>query len=181
VSKTNTTTSILHLFERQNQSLAELLDSPVYQYFPVSNPKFPNELITFRHLLSHVSSITKKGDPDPVGDYLRDYLLPGGDLYNLRNFLDVPPVQRYDYCNHCLALIGHLVELLFSIELDEYCRNAIYLPLGMKDTSFFLKNLDQSRIADIHIPLPQYDIPEYPAGNLRSTMSEMVITLDISC
>jgi len=193
VSKTITTTAILNVLEKQNQSLSTLLDSPVYQYYPVSNPNFPGDNITFRQLLTHVSSVTdfwppvlaniQPGDPNPVGEYLDSYLLPGGELYRPNvNFLKERPGEFYDYCNNCFSLLGHLVEIIYNTEFDQYCREVIYNPLGMTESSFFLRNLDVDKIAtcylynpltDLHIPLPQYGIPEYPAGNLRSTIGNM--------
>ena len=109
-----------------------------------------------------------KGDPGPIGEYMKEYFLPGGQYYRPQNFHEYEPETRFDYCNHAFSLAGHLVELLSSIELDEYCQQNIFKPLGMKDTSFFLKNLEQDRIATCHqritgnvsIPLPHYGIPD---------------------
>jgi len=65
-------------------------------------------------------------------------------------------------------LIGHLVELISGEEFDYYCQKNIYGPLNMSDTSFFLRNIDEERVAtchqylikDTHIPLPHYGIPD---------------------
>jgi len=195
VSKTITTTALLRALEltlASNGDLEGALDQSIQPLFAVVNPHFPASNVTFRDVLAHVTSFNdvwpsfyrriEVGDPDPVGDYMRDYFLQDGQYYRRANFHDFPPRTTFDYCNHAFALGGHLVELLTGLELDAFCREHIFAPLGMRDTSFFLRNLDVTRVATCHqtiplvqapLPLPHYGIPDYPAGNLRSSVLDL--------
>jgi CubicO group peptidase (beta-lactamase class C family) len=92
ISKTITGTALMQLYER---GLFHL-DDNVNNYLPpdlqVVNPSYPNDPITLKMILSHVSSIkdnwgvleplTVAGDsPITLYDFLKNYLVPGGAYY----------------------------------------------------------------------------------------------------
>jgi len=164
ISKPVAATALMQLWE---QGLFDL-DEDVNNYLPFSlrNPNYPNVPITFRMLLSHRSSLnwdeepgsysvqclTKTiclGDPDVESyphPWLENYLCPDGDIYNPEVWVDEEPGSNYHYANVGYALIGYLVELISHEEFNEYCKNHIFLPLGMMNTSYFYKDLNNSNI-----------------------------------
>jgi len=190
VSKTMTGTALMTLFDEGRFSL----DDPVASFlsFPLDNPKAPGIPITFRHLLTHTSSLRDNWDvidtlyvegdsPIGLGDFLRGYLSPGGDNYDAaRNFNPWAPGTTYDYSNIGFALVGHLVERISGKPFDQYCRERIFRPLGMSRTSWFLRDLNPSEIA-----LPYrwtgsgwdsyglYGYPDYPDGQLRTSAMQL--------
>ena len=105
--------------------------------FDVRNPRHPDTAITLRLLLTHTSSIRDdwptivpfyaNGDsPIALGDYLRRYLKPDGDLYHAhRSYSAWLPGARYDYCNIAAALAGYLVESASGIPFDAWCDERI--------------------------------------------------------
>ena len=87
VSKTITGVALMQLWEK---GLFQL-DDDVNNYLPfeVHNPNHPDSIITFRMLLTHTSSINDNWDempyyagdsPIPLGEYLENYLVPGGGI-----------------------------------------------------------------------------------------------------
>lgn len=189
VSKTVTATAIMQLWE---EGLFDL-DDPINLYLPffsVAHPDFPFMDITFRMLFTHTSGIDDNWDlmpiyqgdsPYPLGTYLREYLTPGGSLYDPDlNFCSWKPGTDYEYSNIGIALVGYLVETISKMEFDEYCQQNIFQPLGMNESSFFLANLDPNHIAmpyswngSSYVPYGQYGRSHYPAGQLRTSMPQL--------
>jgi len=191
ISKTFTATAIMQLCEK---GLFEL-DDDVNDYLPFNlrNPNHPEEPITFRMLLAHQSSIATDlpnfitiampggleilGYPHP---FLEDYLLPSGIYYRPQVWNDYPPGENMYYANMGYALLGYLVEILSNTSFEEYCRQNIFDPLNMHNTSFKLSNLNTTNLAvpyDYQLgnfyPYIHYNILDYPAGGLRTTVADL--------
>lgn len=156
--------------------------------FPVRNPAHPDVPITLRQLLTHTSSIqdnwwvivptyTKGDSPVALGDYLRNYLSPSGDVYHpRRNYDHWAPGVRYQYCNIGAALAGYLVEAASGIAFDRWCDERVFGPLGMTNTGWHLADVVRSTVAmpyrfhhDKFVPYGQYGYPDYPDGELRTS------------
>lgn len=172
------------------------LDEPVNGYLPfrVVNPGFPGTPITFRMLLTHTSGLLfdagtcdglyVDGDAKlPLGEFLREYLVPGGRFYETTNYGAAAPGRTWAYSNINFALLGHLVERITGTPFDEYCRKQLFDPLEMREASWFLRGLDLSRVAVAYQWLPSpgkprpvshYGWPGYPDGMLRCSTREML-------
>ena len=189
VSKVVTAMALMQVWEGQGFSLDQAVND--YLPFTVANPRHPDQAITFRHLLSHVSSIadnydvldelyTQGDSPIALEDFLRDYLSPGGRYYDAQgNFSRSAPGQAYDYSNIGFALVGLLAQRLASQPFDAYCQEHIFAPLGMSgQASWFLAGLDQNQVAMPYgpgsrgrdfVPYGHYGFPDYPNGQLRAS------------
>ncbi len=187
VSKTITAVAVMQLWEQN----AFDLDDDINDYLPfeVHNPNFTDSIITFRHLLTHTSSITDNwsampysvGDsPIALGEYLADYLVPGGVYYDSSlNFGVFPPGTQMSYCNVAVALAGYMVEAIAD-SFPIWCEDSIFTPLDMYETAWFLANLDTSNIAvpyhwqgSGYTPYEHYGYPDYPSGQLRTSSSQL--------
>ena len=196
-SKPVTAFGILKLMDRGKLSL----DDPVNQYLPfkVSNPNFPDEVITFRMLLSHVSSLKDNwpvmmplytleegGDsPIPLGEFLAEYLVEGGRYYDEKeNFLKKGPATQFQYCNVGYALLGYLIENISGMPFKSYIQTEIFDPFGMDDAYWFLADIPHTNIAKPHeMPtrksdftkpkvLKHFGYPDYPDGQIRTTAAD---------
>ena len=156
ISKTIATTALMQLWEKGRFKLED--DVSRYLSFPVRNPAHPGEAITFRYLLTHTSSIRDGpvyaqqygcGDPRmPLGEWLRQYLAPGGGFYRAaENFHPWELGKKWDYCNVAYGLAGHLVESIAGTPFPEYCRQAVFEPLELNETSWYLAGIDPARHA----------------------------------
>jgi CubicO group peptidase (beta-lactamase class C family) len=161
VSKTVTLAAFMHLLEQGKCSLDD--DINRYLSFPVRNPRFPDKPITLRMLLSFTSGIFDvdmqagrnrlgylEDEHDPMvslEEALKDFLVPGGQHYSDANFLESAPGERYAYSNSSYSLVGRVVERLSGQPFWKYCREEIFVPLGMKDSSWRLADLDRNRTA----------------------------------
>ena len=154
ISKTFATTALMQLWEQGRFQLDD--DVSDYLSFPVRNPAHPDIPITFRHLLTHQSSIRdgewygrmyQCGDPEvSLADWIEGYLRPGGQFYNAQeNYQVWAPGDRWDYNNVAFGLVGYLVERISGERFTDYSRTHVFGPLGMNETSWYLADVDVSR------------------------------------
>ena len=183
VSKTVIATAVMQLWEDGQLDL----DADINDYLPfrVANPLFTELPITTRMLMAHTSSIVDdslvflkeygRGDPTiPLGQFLLDYLSPGGAYYDPElNYSQAAPGTVWSYSNFGASLAAYLVEAITGISFDEYCNTRIFQPLGMTETSYRFADLDLSHMAmpygysdhtGRYHPYGFYGCPLYPAG-----------------
>ena len=193
VSKTVTATALMTLYEQGRFGLDE--DVNMYLPFSVRNPNFPETPITFRMLMSHTSSIQDTSvleerytlrqtpvlfdSPIPLGDFLRDYLSRDGTLYNAKdNFLENAPGSKYAYSNTGFGLVGYLAECISGMPFDAYCKQSVFIPLGMKHSAWFFKDVDLDQMA-VPYPYGFNGYPTYPDGALKTSVNEFARFLSI--
>lgn len=155
VSKTITTTAILQLWESGRLNLDD--DINKYLDFKVANPNHPEEPITIKQLLTHSSSITESveygksylcGDPAiSLSDWLKNYFDINGEFYSKEhNFHPWKPGESYKYSNIAFGLLGLIVEEVSNQPFNEYCKKNIILPLKMDNSSWFVNDIDASKL-----------------------------------
>lgn len=190
ISKTFTGVCLMKAVEEKKLSLDE--DINRYLPFRVSNPFFPNEKITLRHLATHTSGITDRspiydstyhygGDsPEPLGDFLKSYFEPGGKYYAKDNFLDKKPGTYREYCNIAAGLAGYIIERVTGKKLNEYSKQYIFQPLKMKNTGWFFSEINVAnhsklydRRGDTTYPIQLYGGTTYPDGGVRTSVAEL--------
>lgn len=191
VSKTMTGTAVMTLVEKGKLDL----DADVSEYvgFPVRNPKFPDDAITLRMLMTHTSSIdesdanlVKLAQPgDPAVDLeglLKPYLTPGGATYiEGQSYLPQKPGSKFSYSNFGAALAALAAEKVSGEPFHQYAKHAVMEPLGLANTSFRLSELDPAKLTVAYTyipgkgqaPNPQTSVPYYPSTTLRTSISDL--------
>lgn len=186
ISKTFVATAVAKLWEDGLLELGNNIND--YLPFPVVHPGYPLRAIKVRHLLTHTSSIARNDadwipfitwgadSPLELGEFLENWLVPGGTYYKEDNYLNNPPGTVGQYSNIAFALAGYLVQCVSGQSLEDYCQANIFGPLGMYEASWFLAGLDPSHVAMptgyLHGAYFQYGhagLPVYPAGQLRTS------------
>ena len=170
ISKTIAATAVMQLWEKGLFSL----DDDVNDYLPftVKNPRFPEEIITFRQLLSHRSSIKDGpaydksyacGDPTiTLEAWLKEYFTPGGEYYNEEeNFHTWTPGEEGEipaepraYTNVGFGLLGYLVERISGEKFNDYTKAHIFEPLAMNESAWFISgiNIENHSIPYTYVP-----------------------------
>ncbi len=190
ISKTILAVAIMQMAENGLIGLDTNLND--YLDFEVVNPYFPDSVITIRSILAHVSSINRNDEtwvidmtygadsPLNLETYLGNYLQAGGATYHDYNYIPAPPREYYLYSNYAFSLLGLVVEYVSGDSLEKYCRDSIFVPLGMNETSWFLANLPQSNIAMPNyyysghfIPYGHLGIPIYPCAQIRTSAQQL--------
>ena len=191
VSKTVTNMAIFKLVESGKIDLNA--DINEYLPFEVKNPHYANDIITTRDLLNHRSGIKDdykiyrphwnepKGDPTlELGAFLRDYLDINGELYTKDHFESDSTYKSFSYSNTAVALLGLIVETVSGMKYEDYCQRNIFKPVGMLNTSWFLRNLDSNLVAKTYVNQDSLGLifrghngyPDYPGGQLRTSISD---------
>jgi alpha-L-fucosidase 2 len=149
ISKTVATTALMILWERGAFRLEDDVDATLG--FPLRNPRFPDDPITFERLLSHTSSLRDGRGYDAFLDAnynrvpppaLRSLLEAGGEFFTPDMFdAEKPPsAGHFHYANVNFGIIGTLVERLSGTRFDVFCRETIFRPLGLT-ASFNVQDL----------------------------------------
>ena len=136
-----------------------------------------------RHLLSHTSGFR-------VGPIFLQPLLPDTNLQKeVARFgkigAEVPPGTSYSYNNPGFNSLGAVIEVTSSMPLDEFFRERIYKPLGMRDSSNHESQADNDRMSTVYsrddsgewkIEWKPGDEPDYPfvraSGGMISTAAD---------
>jgi CubicO group peptidase (beta-lactamase class C family) len=128
-----------------------------YKLVPANKP------ITIHQLLTHTSGITYtfQGTPYISDMYKRAGICDGLSqtqdtlAENVAKLAKMPlhfqPGEGFDY-GLGIDVAGRLVEVLSGMSLDEFFRERIFKPLGMKDTHFFLPEEKLFRLASLYQP-----------------------------
>ncbi|HEY9195310.1 MAG TPA: serine hydrolase domain-containing protein, partial [Mucilaginibacter sp.] len=174
-TKAITSVAVMMLFEEGKF----LLDDPISKYIPsFAHPKVldtynPNDTtyttipakreITIRDLLTHTSGIdyAQIGSPKMKAIYAKagiqagfvtDKLLLANSINKLGALpLVHQPGERWTYGLN-VDVLGYLVEKLSGKSLDEFFKERIFEPLGMKDTYFYIPAAKQSRLVPVYTP-----------------------------
>jgi CubicO group peptidase (beta-lactamase class C family) len=192
ISKTFTGVALMRAVQDGKLSLDEDINS--YLPFKLINPhhQLANEKITLRHLATHTSGIVDRSSvyrdtyyfggstPQPLGDFLKSYFVPGGTHYSKDNFLNARPGTQREYSNIGAGLAGYIVELAVGKKLSAYARERIFTPLRMTNTAWSLSEIDPAKHAKLYvvqsgltIPIPFYELATYPDGGIRTSVSDL--------
>ncbi|HEY8767336.1 MAG TPA: serine hydrolase domain-containing protein [Dehalococcoidia bacterium] len=114
----------------------------------------PARPMTFRHLLSHTGGLSYGMTDHPVDRAYGGAQVIRGRGETLRTFVErlahVPlmydPGDRWMY-SYSTDVCGYLVEAISGEPFDQYLQEAIFDPLGMVDTAFFVKPEKAHRLA----------------------------------
>jgi len=208
ISKTVTATAVMQLWQEGRFELDD--DVGDYVGFAVRNPHYPNVAISIRQLLTHTASIKDgpayddsyaPGDPTvSLREWVTQYFNPGGRYYGKStSYYRHRPGTKHRYSNVAYGLLGFLVEEVSGEPFNEYCTKRIFQPLGMKDTGWFLREVDLANHATLYAyippkkarrmkeppelvahvpenggfaPLELYSFPNYPDGLVRTSVRE---------
>jgi methyl acetate hydrolase len=108
--------------------------------------------ITLRHLLTHTAGFGYEMLNTDLARYIRRRQIPSiatGELASLRLPLLFDPGEGWQYGIN-IDWVGRIVETVAGQTLDDYFREHIFAPLGMRDTVFALQPEQMSRLATVH-------------------------------
>ena len=134
LTKSMTGTAVMQLVEQGKIQL----DEPVQTYLTnlmISDPATTRK-ITPRVLLSHKSGMGRTGHQtamwtEKVSPY-KDRADLVSRLADIR--MQTPPNTAWSYCNEGFVILGHLVETVSGVPLEEYFETRIFQPVNMNDT-----------------------------------------------
>jgi CubicO group peptidase (beta-lactamase class C family) len=121
-----TTTSVMLLADRGLLNI----DDPVYKYIKAFDvPEKQN--ITIRNLLTHSAGLYEWYPTYYIASNKQECYRLIGDLP-----LKFPVGEQRRYSDLGFMLLGEIIEIVSGLSLEEFTRQNIFLPLGMKNTSY---------------------------------------------
>ena len=178
MTKPITSVAVMMLYEEGRFTLNEPVSDfiPEFKDVKVLEPPYPQDKtsppgatvaakrpITIRHLLTHTSGLTYHWN-DRVGRAYVEAGIGAGLLQQegtigdgVKKLARIPLLfQPGDAWEYSLAddVLGYLVEVVSGMPLDEFFRQRIFRPLGMKDTGFFLPDEKVPRLATAYTYYP---------------------------
>jgi CubicO group peptidase (beta-lactamase class C family) len=172
-TKDFTVVSLLQLHERGRLNIHD----PLSKYFPAAPADKHN--ITLWQLVTHVAGfpIGLGGDFDTLS---RASFVQAALAYPLK----FAPGTSEQYSNTGYALLAAVIEIASGRSYDEYVRENILDPLGLKNTGYLLPRFDPSRVAhgyrngeDVGTLLSKPHAADGPYWNLRGN-GGMLSTVD---
>lgn len=134
---------------------------------PVERP------IQIRDMLLHTAGLANRYIGN--GEFYRQHMAardPDADLAEyIRHLAELPlvyqPGSQWQY-SVATDVVGRLVEVISGLSLDQYLKQRIFEPLGMKDTRFFVDREDAHRLAAQYRPGEDERIVEQDPGGENS-------------
>ena len=137
------------------------LDTPINDFIPefkelkvhaYGNYESPRKPITLKHLLTHTAGFSYGWTNHPVDlaykeiDLLRNNIKSSDDF--IRKVSQAPliyhPGEKWHY-SIATDLIGIIIERISGMTLEDYLKQNLFNPLGMKDTGFSLPRSKKNR------------------------------------
>ena len=181
MSKSFTALAIMQLVEDGKVEL----DAPVRRYIPwfrVADPEASSR-ITVRHLLNQTSGIPTSAGLTYMhkGDSSKDALEK--EVRAMSNVeLTHPPGEVHQYSNLNYTTLGLIVQMVSGVSYEQYVKEHILTPLGMKNSFMFLPEAERHGLATGHQfwfgrPFPGgglvYNRAITPAGLITSDAQDM--------
>ena len=184
ISKSFTALAVMQLVEAGKIDL----DAPVTEYLPDFTMADPDGgAITIRQLLSHTS-----GMPDPM-DWLAEYQDENtrtdeaalGDYVRTLSddSLTFRPGEEWSYSDTGFDILGDVVAAVSGQTFEDTMQANILTPLGMKDSSYLLSDLDPAQLAAPHmydengnartLDFYPYSRAHAPSGSFYSSVNDM--------
>jgi CubicO group peptidase (beta-lactamase class C family) len=165
VSKVITATAVLMLHER------EMLD--VNKSFTDYFPDFPYSGITVKQMLSHRSGLPNYIYALNSEIYQPDYKMSNSDMYSYLKVKNpkvyLKPDKNFNYCNTNYALLALLVEKISGKPFQQFLKEELFTPLGMKHTATIRDiNLGSDNITkayDLKWKPVDFDASDYVLGD----------------
>jgi methyl acetate hydrolase len=190
MTKAITSTAALQLVEQRKFTIEDPVEKylpqfaklPVFESFDAATGNYKlrpaARAVTVRHLLTHTSGLGY-GFTDPT---TRDFKARPGEDYPIVPLI-FDPGERWLYSTST-DWVGRLVEKASGQTLEDYFREHIFIPLGMKDTSYFVPKDKEARLATVNrrladgsivkdaIQPPTQGFTPIGGGGLTSTASD---------
>lgn len=157
------------------------LDTPVITYLPdfkLSDAE-ATKTVTVRQILSHTSGLPRADSWVFDGTTTREQVIRGMATIDLT----VAPGTTWQYNNQNFVLAGYLIEKVTGMSWEDYTRQRILEPLGMKEANFDLGLNAAPDHAEPHsldilkgqLPIPVMDSlgPVGPAGSINASVADM--------
>lgn len=151
VTKIITAIGIMILMEEGRLTLNDPVEKYLPEFKATVETERPANLIRIRHLLTHTAGQPLYRLPEtqemPIkrNRTLADYV-----AFLSKQQPEFEPGTQFRYSSGGFAILGRIIEVISAKSYEQFIKQRIFDPLGMKDSSFFIVPKKQSRVASIY-------------------------------
>ena len=152
MTKPVTVIGILILMEEGKLALNDAVEKYLPEFknsaFKADNGSRP---IRIRHLLTHTAGLPLYRLP--VSQEIpikRDQTLADYVSFLSKQTPEYEPGTQHRYSSGGFAILGRIIEVVSGMPYDRFIRERVFVPLGMKDSSFFVPVDKQNRVASVY-------------------------------
>lgn len=123
------------------------VDDPVAKYLPeladVKTVDGKSGKLTLKHLLTHTSGLAEPTDQEALASRTLADLIP----HFASKPLQFEPGVRWQYSQSGINSLGRIAEVVSGKQLQDFLKERLFDPLGMKDTTFYPDAAQCARLA----------------------------------
>jgi len=172
----------IEIFREIEEGLVEL-DAPLSEYLPefaIRSRFTEDEVITIRHLLAHRAGLPRNEGLLPQGVERANYI-ERFELGAWNACMAYPVAYRYKYSNLGYDLLGRVIEQTRNESFFKHMKLNVLNDLGMQNSAFYSGGIADSLHRAMgyeynkrkYDPYFQYDINNFPSGNLYATIEDL--------
>jgi CubicO group peptidase (beta-lactamase class C family) len=147
VTKVVTAVGVMMLVEEGRVALSD----PVEKYLPEFKARGQFGPIRIRHLLTHTSGLPLYRLPESEEIAIkRDRTLADYVSFLSKQEPEYEPGTQHRYASGGFAILGRVIEVVSGKTYEQFIRERVFEPLGMKDSFFFIPTEKRGRVASIY-------------------------------
>ncbi len=147
VTKVVTAVGVMILMEEGRLALGD----PVEKYLPEFKPRGQFGPIRIRHLLTHTSGLPLYRLPESEEIAIKRHrTLSDYVAFLSQQEPEFEPGTQHRYTSGGFAILGRVIEVVSGKSYEQFIRERVFEPLGMKDSSFFIPPEKRDRVAAIY-------------------------------
>jgi CubicO group peptidase (beta-lactamase class C family) len=143
MTKPVTGAAILILQDEGRLSIDDLVEKHLPEFAALRTPTGRPAKLTIKQILTHTSGLGEASGPATQAARNLADLVPAW----LGAKMQFEPGAQWKYCQSGINLAGRIVEVVSGKSFDDFTRERIFGPLGMKDATFFPTDAQRARIA----------------------------------
>ncbi len=143
MTKPITATAVLMLRDEGKLSVDDEVEKHLPEFKNLKTTDGKPARVTIRHLLTHTSGM---GEATPAeARVIKD--LAGLIPVYVSKPVQFEPGSKWAYCQSGINTAARIVEVASGLPFDQFVEQRLFVPLGMKDTTFYLAEEQLSRLA----------------------------------
>jgi CubicO group peptidase (beta-lactamase class C family) len=147
VTKIVTAIGVMMLMEEGRLALSD----PVEKYLPEFKPRGQSRPILIRHLLTHTAGLPLYRLPESEEIAIKRHrTLADYVAFLSRQEPEYEPGTQHRYMSGGFAILGRVIEVISGKPYEQFIRERVFEPLGMKDSFFFIPPDKRNRVAAIY-------------------------------
>ena len=142
MTKPITGTAILMLQEDGKLSVDDLVSKHIPALANLKTPSGNPANLTLKHLMTHTSGMPEATNEEAKAARTLADLIPA----YLNKPMQFEPGVKWQYCQSGINTLGRIVEVVSGMPFEKFLEKRLFKPLGMKDTTFYLRRGQLSRL-----------------------------------